>query len=178
MKPKTPGKGAEPGDKPQEEDRTPERLQSQRALRTQGASQNSRKDAQETLGVAQAFDDIRAELVNNRIDTEELKIRLQTRIADPLRKIGGEMFPQFDRCLDQLESVLDDAAKGAPSRNLAVAQVDRIVAAMRQVLGSMIELEDFNEAIDLLRSIIRSQDKINDLTKKRQKQKLRDLLEK
>ena len=32
-----------------------------------------------------------------------------------------------------------------------MAQVDRIVAAMRQVLGSMIELEDFNEAIDLLR---------------------------
>jgi hypothetical protein len=178
VKSKTAGKGAEPGDKPQAEDRTPERLQSQRALRAQGAGQNSRKDAQETLGIAQAFDDIRAELVNNRIDTEELKIRLQTRIADPLRKIGDEMFPQLDRCLDQLELALDDAAKGVQSRNLAVAQVDRILAAMRQVLGSMIELEDFNEAIDLLRSIIRSQEKVNDLTKKRQKQKLRDLLEK
>ena len=150
VKSKTAGKGAEPGDKPQEADRTPERLESQRALRAEGAGQNSRKDAQETLGIAQAFDDIRAELVNNRIDTEELKIRLQTRIADPLRKIGGEMFPQLDRCLDQLELVLDDAAKGVQGRNLAVAQVDRIVAAMGQVLGSMIELEDFNEAIDLL----------------------------
>ena len=177
-KARIPAKGAEPGDKPEEVDHSPERLQSQRALRVQGAVQTSRKDAQETLGVAQAFDDIRAELVNNRIDTEELKIRLQSRIADPVRVIGLEMFPELDHCLDRLEAALDDSRAGIENRNRSLAQADKIVLAMRQVLSSMIELEDFNEAVELLRSIIQSQEKVDGLTKKRQKQKLRDLLEK
>jgi len=174
----TPGKGAEPGDKPEEVDRSPERLHSERALRVQGAMQTSRKNAQETVGVAQAFDDIRTELINNRIDTEELKIRLQSRIADPVRVIGLEMFPELDRSLDRLEAALDDSHAGIESRTRAVAQVDKIVFAMRQVLSSMIELEDFNEAVELLRSIIQSQERVDNLTKQRQKQKLRDLLEK
>ncbi len=49
---------------------------------------------------------------------------------------------------------------------------------MRQVLGRMIELEDFNEAVELLRSIIQAQEKLHEQTQKRHKQKLRDLLEK
>ncbi len=47
--------------------------------------------------MAEAIDDIRMQLVNNRIDTEELKERLQSGIADPLKKIGEEMFPELER---------------------------------------------------------------------------------
>ena len=36
--------------------------------------------------MAEGIDDIRKQLVNNRIDTEELKERLQSGIADPLRE--------------------------------------------------------------------------------------------
>jgi hypothetical protein len=49
---------------------------------------------------------------------------------------------------------------------------------MRQVLDRMVELEDFNEAIEKLRSIIQEQEKLGELIKQRQKQKLRDLMEK
>lgn len=171
-------KGAEPGDKPADPAaKSPERLASQRGVYAQWASQNSVKSAHEVSGLAAAFSDIREEMINNRIDTEESKTRLEQGIADPLRRIADEMFAELGRRLDGLQGVIKDKAAGPESRNLAIAQVDAILLQMDQVLRRMLELEDFNEAVDLLRSIISSQEKINAETKKRHKESLRDLLE-
>ena len=41
----------------------------------------------------------------------------------------------------------------------------------------MLELETFNEVLDMLRAIITAQDKLNDETKAQQKQRLRELIE-
>ena len=66
---------------------TDEPVASLASLYVQRALQNGRKNAQETQGVAEGFDDIREELVNNRLDTTELRTRLKDRIADPLKQI-------------------------------------------------------------------------------------------
>jgi len=145
-------------------------------LRVGRALQNSRKNAHETLGLAQAFVDIREELVNNRVDTAELKIRLEQGIADPLRRIGEELFPELDRRLDRLEAALALEA-GPEARDRAVAQVDAILQAIEEVLGRMLELEDFNKAVELLREIIDLQEKLGEQTRQRRDQKLRELLE-
>jgi hypothetical protein len=175
----TPGRTspAEPGDDAEgRSDHSPERIVALQAVRVERALQNSRKNAQETLGVADAFEEIRQQLVNNRIDTEELIERVKGGIADPLRGIGQEMFPELDRRLDQLRTTLTDAKLGPPSRQRARQQTDAIVLAMRQVLARMVELESFNEAVELLRSIVDQQEKLNEHTKQLHKQKLRDLL--
>jgi len=169
--------GAEPGDEPDEgESRSGERILALRTLRVQRALQDARKNAHETLGVSEAFSDIREELVNNRIDTAELKTRLQYGIADPLRRIAEEMFPELDRRLDRLEGTLADDA-GPANRKLAVAQVDAILLAMQDVLQRMLELEDFNKAVELLREIIHAQERLTEQTRERHEQKLRELLE-
>jgi hypothetical protein len=168
---------AEPGDEAGgRSDNSPERIAGLRAVRVERALQNSRKNAQETLGVADAFEEIRQQLVNNRIDTEELIERVKGGIADPLRGIAAEMFPELDRRLDQLRGTLSDARSGPPNRQRARQQTDAIVLAMRQVLARMLELESFNEAVELLRSIIEEQTKLDEHTKQLHKQKLRDLL--
>jgi hypothetical protein len=141
------------------------------------AKQNTRKNAYEILGIALGFEGIRAELINNRIDTEEWKIRLQEGIADPLRHIADPMCPELERRLEDFLRRLDDEAAATRSRDRALAQFDAVVAAMRRVLARMIELEDFNEAIALLRRIIEDQKEINATTREAHKQKLRDLLE-
>ncbi|MCL4191571.1 MAG: hypothetical protein KJZ87_07475, partial [Thermoguttaceae bacterium] len=128
-------------------------------------------------GTAQAFGDIRAELVNNRIDTQELKIRLEDGIAAPLRRVAEEMFPELDRRLARLETRLADTAQGPEDQRAAVQQADAILLQMRQVLAKMIELEDFNQAIELLREIIAAQEQIGERTGQQQKEQLRDLLE-
>ncbi len=61
-----------------------EREQSLRSLRTQRAVVQGQKSAQEVLGVAASFDDIREELINNRVDSEDRKVRLQGTDRRPL----------------------------------------------------------------------------------------------
>lgn len=170
-------KKVEPGEKADQPPVSAGQLADERRSRAQRASQYSQKNAGETLGVSEAFSDIREELINNRIDTEELKIRLKAGIADPLRQIAEEMFPELDRRLDQLLKTIDDPQAGSEDRTRAIQQVDAILAAMRQVLNRMVELEDFGEMIERLRSIIQEQEKLQEMIQKRHKQRLRDLLE-
>ena len=47
----------------------------------------------------------------------------------------------------------------------------------KEVLNKMLELETYNELVDLVRSIIREQSEIADETKDQRKQKARSLLE-
>lgn len=174
-----PGPVDEPGEEPSStpEGISPERRTALRTMRVERVLQNSQKDAHEILGVAEAFSDIREELINNRIDTEELKLRLETGIIVPLRYIAESMFPELDRHLDRLEAALDDEAVAPERLAESTQQLDLILGAMRRVLDRMIELEDFNEAVELLREIVEAQERLHEQTKQRQKQKLRDLLE-
>ncbi len=147
------------------------RVQAERAL------QNCQRSLDETLGLAASFDTIREELVNNRVDTEELKLRLKDGIADPLRRISTEMFPELERRLRTFQAKLADPEAGAVARDAAREQADAILVQMNQILDKMLELETFNEVLDLLRGIIESQDKINRETKQKQKDKLKQLLD-
>jgi hypothetical protein len=163
-------------DQTQDED-SPARQLTLRTLRVQRALQSSQKDAHETGAVARAFDDIREELINNRIYTEELRIRIEDHVVTPLEQIANRMFPELDRRLDELESTIDDPVAGTDNRNRSMEQVDLVLQSMLQVLERMVELEDFNEAVELLRSIIGAQEELRERTEQRKKDKLRELLE-
>ncbi|OHB70717.1 MAG: hypothetical protein A2V70_17085 [Planctomycetes bacterium RBG_13_63_9] len=157
--------------------RSGERRGAVRMLHLERALQNSRKNAHETEGVADAFDDIRKQTVNNRIDTPELRMRLEQGIADPLHQIAREMFPELRRRLEELEPLLADEELGPRYRDLARRQADDILLQMRTVLDRMIELESFNEVLQLLRTIIQLQEELGRQTQERQKQRVRELLE-
>ncbi len=147
------------------------------ALAIQRLVQLSRKDAQETLGVGASFADMREELDNNRIDNSELKDRLQTRIADPLRRCGEVLFADLDQRLELIRTAAadDNARRGAVEG--AVKQADVILLEMQRALDQMLELESLNEAVALLREIIASQDQVTEATKQRRTEKARQLLE-
>ena len=139
--------------------------------------QNSQRSSHETLQLAVAFDEIRAEMINNRVDTEELKTRLKDGVADPLRRIAGPMFSELETELKKLQSQVSDATRAPATQAAAIARADAILVEMRAVLDKMLELETFNEVLETLRQIIGAQEKINGETKGQQKQKLRDLAE-
>lgn len=139
--------------------------------------QNSQRSAHETLEVALAFDEIREEMINNRVDTEELKTRLKEGVADPLRRIGEVRFPQLEQKLQQLSLRLAAAQGSEVARSTALAEMDAILVEMHEVLDKMLELETFNEVLDMLRQIIDAQEKVNVETKRKQREKLRELVE-
>ena len=119
--------------------------------------------------LATAFDDIREEMTNNRIDTPEIEYRLKDQIADPLRRIAKTMFPELDRRLKKLESSLSDPRLSKTRHAEALAQVDAILVEMRLVMNKMLELESFNEIVEQLRAIIKDQNELNSHTQKVQK---------
>jgi len=170
------GEAAQPDGEPPLPADSPQRAASLRNLRVERAMQNARKNAHETLGIAESFEDIRLQLINNRIDTEELLDRLQNGIAQPMLRIAGQQFPELERRLEGLRAALDDIKLAERRREQVGAQLDAILVAMKQVLQRMLELENFNEAVELLRDIIRQQEHLDQQTKQRHKQRLRDLL--
>ncbi len=166
--------GAEPGDKPVDEKKAAERAQSLRAIRVQQALQQTRKSAQELLGVAAGFLDIREELINNRVDAGDRKQRLKEKIADPMQTIGETMFPELERREEVLEKLLLDdlAAKkydlgsGQPEAVAAVAQANDILAELDEILQQMLDLETFNELVDIVRQLIAEQERVAGDTQK------------
>ena len=169
---------SEPGDESGDERSatSEERLFAMHMLRAQSALTNSRKSTQEILGLAEAFEEILKQLVNNRIDNEELQERLQSGIAYPLRNIAEKMFPEFERRLDVLQSSLEDEKLGPLARDSARSQADAILLAMRHVLDRMIELQDYDEIVEMLRDVIKMQEQLHEQTDQRHKQIIRELL--
>jgi len=152
-----------------------QRARSLRLLRVQRAVQQGQRAAQEVLGVAVSFDEIREELINNRVDAQDRQVRLKEQIADPLRALANDQFPELEQILRTLEAGID-APQGPAQAAQAVEQADQILVAMDQVLQKMLDLESYNELVDLIRALIREQEELLDRTQQQRKKQALELL--
>lgn len=130
-------------------------------------AESAARAAGETTEIAAAFQDIRLELANNGLLTPEVDVRLIQQIAVPLSVIA-------DRDLPALAAACR-ATAGSPAS--LVRQADAVLAKMRAVLAMMMELESFNEVIEQLRGVIRTQEEIRSDTLDQQKKRAREALE-
>lgn len=153
------------------------RRQQRDASRIGGCQQNATQLSFETLGVAEGFEDIVAELKNNRVDTEELTTRLEQGISEPLRQIGGELLPAFEAQLQDLHESFATAEDLPVHLGKAKGEGDEVVQAMKQVLDRMLELESYNELVELLRGIVAEQKQLRDQTLEQRRAKLRSILD-
>ena len=146
-------------------------------LRIAGALQNVTQLAYETVGVTDGFDAIVDELVNNRVDTEELKQRLEQGISEPLREIGSTLMPALEQQLDELQTAFKAAENQQNRLTASVQQAEIVAEAMKEVLDRMLELESYNELVELLRGIVDEQKQLQEKTKQQRREKLRSLLD-
>ncbi len=142
------------------------------------ARSHGKENRAETLAVAAGFAAIVEELENNRVaNGESLRSRLANDVAAPLRRIGDELFADYETRLTALQRVVDRATIDAPAlattRAEALRSADAVLVEMHVVLNKMLELENFKEAVDLLRSIIAMQREIGEQTKKQRSNKMR-----
>ena len=163
---------AEPGDKPVPTPRPipPERQTSLQTLRVQRRLQNSRKKPRKRgrgRGVRRHPQAIDQQPHRHRGTEDSAEGP-----ASPSRCTASadEMFPELDRRLERLAQHLGDQQLGPQQRDHARQQADAILLAMHKVLDRMIELEDFNEAVELLRTIIKLQEELDNQTQQRHKQ--------
>ena len=162
----------EPGDTPAaSREESVERSAARRMMRIMHALQSVERAEHETLGVAAGIDDIYDELVNNRLDTVELKTRLKEGIALPLRQLGEGSLTRLKQQVRQLESAAESAAEGSAALSEAVAKADEVLVEMQQILDKMLELESYNEVLELLRGILEDQEELNERTKQLRRQR-------
>jgi hypothetical protein len=131
-----------------------------------GLGEAASRAAGETAELAEAFRGIRHEFDNNQLLSPELETRLITQIAGPLAALSVQDIP-----------ALAAACRGAPAREGLLRRSDEVLARMRAVLDKMMELESFNEVLELLRGMIRTQEQIRAETLEQQKRRAREALE-
>lgn len=158
---------------------TPQQLQqrarSLRVLRAQRGQQQSQKSAQETQGVAMGFQNLVLERENNRLPDADNRVSiLRDSIAGPMEQISKVDFPELDQLLKTLEEQPDQPEAAVA----AVKRAGEIMAKMNSILGNMLQLENYNELLDLVRTILKDQQELQDETKKLQRKKLLGPLEK
>ena len=183
----SPGTASDPEDlrgdddaegKPLSKEQLQQRAAELRLLRVQRALQQSQKSVAEVLGVAAGFLDIREELINNRVDTEDRKNRLKDQIADPLNAVCADEFPRLDERLSALETLLREAgvqvdpAQAGPPADLAIDQANVTLVKLEEVLARMQDLETYNELLEIVRDLLKDQEKLIDRTKQEQKRQL------
>ena len=137
-----------------------------RADEAAGLGEATARAAGETKELAEAFRGIRLEFDNNGLLSPELETRLIAQIADPLSALAAQDLP-----------ALAAACRAATGRQELLRRADLVLARMRAVLDKMMELESFNEVLELLRGMIRTQEQIRAETLEQQKRRAREALE-
>ena len=147
-----------------------------RLLFAQRATLQGEKSMGETAGIGNAFKDIRLQLINNRIDSEDRKRRLQDRVIKPLNLITSKLLKEYLNRTQGLEDQLRNLQADPFNRELAnevdqlavaaIEQNDLVLDKMNQVLSILIKYETQNELLDLVRALIKKQTEIKDRTRR------------
>ncbi|MGN6547686.1 MAG: hypothetical protein ACTHK7_21735, partial [Aureliella sp.] len=121
-------------------------------------------------------EDIRLQLINNRTDSIDRQTRLQDRVHEPLQKVlAGEMEELRSR-LGQLQTAVMSPAGGAAQATAAAEANDRLLVALDGIVANLLDLESYNEIVDLVRGILEDEERLLEETQKKQKQSIFDLL--
>jgi len=142
---------------------------------------DTHKEVYDLTNIVESFRLIRAEMVNNRIFTEDERRRIDQDIMQPMQELIHTDFPGIDELLTGLNQMLSE--RELPNRPLAMeerrkilTQFDATLLKMAAIRDKMASMESFNEALEILRSIIRQQQILRNETLEEQRQRLRDLL--
>lgn len=117
-------------------------------------------------GIAQQFAQIVAEVFNNRIEERggPIQVRLGRRIIDPLRYLAIDVVPVAADAVDIARRPALSHAERLEQMARAVETQQNAIQQMELILRNMVKLEGYQEAINLLREIIKSQQDINEQT--------------
>lgn len=124
-----------------------------------------RKNATETAAIEESFGDIRAELVNNAVDTPQILERIDVRIVTPLHRINAIEYPEVDQGIALVKLASEEGADPIEQIDRSVEQLAAIIERMEQVLLEMRKLETFQEALELLKSIIAEEERLLEKTR-------------
>jgi hypothetical protein len=120
--------------------------------------------------VRRQFQDILDELEINRQATRPVRRRLEGGVIGPMGRLVETEIPNAARLIQQLHSQFDDE-----TADLLNQIEDQIVGIMRDILTHMLKWEGFNEAVGLLREVLKLQEEINRKTREELDRQIEEL---
>ncbi|QDT56833.1 hypothetical protein Pan44_48930 [Caulifigura coniformis] len=140
---------------------------------------------QKTIGedaakVARKFEEIVAEIRNNRIEEVEpapLQARLRDRIIAPLWKVSTDEVDAVLLALDQTTKSIQVPAERGKRLNEAATAQQRLVDRLREILSQMEQAQGFQEAVNLLLEVQKAQEDVLKRTEQEKQDAIRRLLE-
>jgi hypothetical protein len=153
------------------------RLIQVRRLRVQQSGLQAAKTSEELSGIAASLDDILREMINNRVDSVDRQERIGGGVRDPLRQIVDEPLARLREQIVDIERAVGDADEAMTRTATSIETADEVLLRLAEVLEKMLDLESYNEILDILRELIEDQEKLLDDTKSERKKGVLDLFD-
>lgn len=160
------------------EENSPARRERMQMLRSQQAESQMTKSEGELRGVEREISQINQELINNRIDSIDKRSRLEDKIRKPLIDVLDVAWAPMATEIRAIEKKFSKPTKSDASLSellpSSIGKSNQIIAALTSILNDMIDIQDFNEVLDMVRGMIEDQSKVLEKTKQEQKKQILD----
>ncbi|MEX2027794.1 MAG: hypothetical protein WEH44_10835, partial [Pirellulaceae bacterium] len=129
--------------------------------------------------IAERLENIVIEAKNNRLEdpSGNLEKRMREDIIRPMMEIAELAVPDTVQHLDQTRRLGAEVAPRNEALTTAVTRQQEIAAAMREILRHMVKAESYQEAVNLLYEIQKSQQDVLDRTMKERQERIKGIIE-
>lgn len=126
-----------------------------------------RKNHTESRSVEVGFENLREEMVNNRVDTKELLERIDDGVITPLHELNEDAFLEADRKFGVLRLAIQQQGEVLAATEETIPAVDAVLDQMARILAEMRDRGTFNDLIQNLQSIIERQEQLLEKTEEK-----------
>ncbi|MCA9061529.1 MAG: hypothetical protein KDA96_00640 [Planctomycetaceae bacterium] len=137
---------------------------------------NLRRQANELRSIAEGFEEIVLQLINNQIPPQQLAENMRQQILEPLDRVAETEITQADRAVGEFRA---SALAQEPTETRiqeARRQVDAIIRSLNQILENVRDMAEFHEILRDLKGIKDDWDAISKELREIQKRELIDKL--
>lgn len=149
-------------------------------LRAQQVAAQLMKSEGELRGVEKELHQINRELINNRIDSADRRTRLEDKVRTPMLIVLDQKWPLLSKEVLLIEKTLTRRELPSSDEPIkmddSIEKTNEIIVLLNTILNDMIDIQDFNEMIDMVRGILDDQSKLYDKTKQEKKKQDLELL--
>ncbi len=146
-----------------------------RRLRVQQSGLQASKTSEELSGIAASLDDLLREMINNRVDSVDRRERIGQGVRDPLVAIVQGPLEKLREQIQEIDPVINEPEVAVERTGEAVATAEEVLLQLTAVLEKMLDLESYNEILDMVRELIEDQNQLLKDTKEEQKKRVLDM---
>ncbi|GAB5405059.1 MAG: polyketide synthase [Aureliella sp.] len=133
------------------------------------------KSQQDLTTLSAQIENLRQQLVNNRVDSVDRQDRLLDKVRQPLDDLLQTDYAQLQIAL---QALLKETTKGGgePEVDQSLRLISNVLVRLAEIRDNMLDMESFNEIIDLVRGLVDEQDTLLEETQAEQRKRILDLL--